>query len=204
MDIATADGPHYTLLHITAEKIAAQIADTGVKQKIDNIAEMFDYRLFYYPFYLFHAKGLRQRRYLHDLSKQTIFSVDAAKGYYAAADALPTAEQLDHDISDKLKDGAAILEPLLTPPEAWEKGVEGLRQSHSLSFFHAFWLDRQVKITPILCALLYKPYWRVEIHTPEGAFLRVIDATSGEVGGSNGYRFLQGYDAMIKRRENHV
>lgn len=196
--------PLYTIMKVTAEKIKAQIRETGKRQKISNIKDMFNYRLYYYPFYVMCAKGDLKRRLLNDLHKQIFISVDAVEGYYAVAHVMPSKDYFDPDISDKLKAGAAILQPLIRIEEAWEIGVTSLRRSNSFSFRTSFWLNNKVIIKPKESVLIYKPYWRVEINTEKGKFIRVIDATSGEVGGNNGYRFLQGYNSIMKRGYENV
>ncbi|MDD4752151.1 MAG: hypothetical protein PHT78_02715 [Desulfitobacteriaceae bacterium] len=191
--------PLYTVLKVTAEKIKAQICETGKKNKIANIEDMFNYRLYYYPFYVICAKGELKRRFFNDLHKQIFISVDAVEGYYAVAQIMPSKDYFDPDISDKLESGATILQPQIGIEEAWEKGVSSLRRSNSFSFRTSFWLNNKVNIVPHESVLIYKPYWKVDIKNNKGEFIRVIDATSGEVGGNNGYRFLQGYNRIMNR-----
>jgi len=194
--------PLFTKMRITADQIRNQISEAGVKKSIKQIENLFCYQLYYYPFYVMRAKGALERRLLHALYKEAFFSVDAIKGYYAKAKVLPTAEYFDQDISERLAGGAIIFDPIIEIEEAWERGVSNLRRSNALSFSSAFWIRRQVKITPTESALIYKPYWRVEITSPEDGkkYIRVIDATSGEVGGQNAYRFLEGYNLIKNRR----
>lgn len=191
--------PLYTVMKVTAEKIQAQISEAGKKSKISNFKSMFHHRLFYYPFYVIRAKGELKRRLFHDLYKQIFISIDAVEGYYAVAHVMPTNIYFDPDISDKLKAGATIFQPLIGINEAWQLGMKNLRRSHSFSFVNSFWLNSKVSITPSEIKMIYKPYWRVEINNEKGKFIKVIDATTGEVGGNNGYRFLKGYDRIMTR-----
>jgi hypothetical protein len=195
------NGPLFTKMRITAEQIGAQIRETGAKRAIERIEDLFCYELYYYPFYVIRAKGALERRFLHTLYKEAFLSVDAIKGYYAKAQVLPSIEYFEQDIAKQLAAGAVIFDPQISIEEAWERGVSGLRKSHSFSFHSAYWIRRQVSITPFESALIYKPYWRVKITGPrdQKTYIRVIDATSGEVGGQNAYRFLEGYDLLKNR-----
>ena len=191
--------PLFTILKVTVEKINDQIRETGRKNKIAYIEDMFNYKLFYYPFYVIRIKGELKRRIFNDLHKQIFISMDAVEGYYAVAHVMPSKEYFDQDISDKLKAGATILQPLIGIEDAWDIGVSNLRRSHSFSFRTFFWLNNKVNIIPFESKLIYKPYWLVKINNEKGEVIRVIDATTGEVGGNNGYRFLQGYDRIMTR-----
>lgn len=191
--------PLYTVMKVTSEKIKAQINESAKKSKSSNFEYMFKYKLYYYPFYVVCAKGELKRKLFHDLYKQILISIDAVEGYYAVAQVMPSSIYFDPDVSDKLDSGAVILQPLIEVEEAWKLGVKSLRRSNAFSFRASFWLNSRVNVNPTECQLIYKPYWRVEINNEKGEFIKVIDATTGEVGGNNGYRFLKGYDKIMAR-----
>ncbi len=190
----------FTKLQITEEKINNQISEFAKKSKEKNVQEMFEYKLYYYPFYVMRIKGELKRNIFNDLYKQIFICLDAVKGYYAVANVMSGDSYFDQDISDKLALGAVAFQPLIGTEEALKIGIENLRRSNAFSFRSSFWLNNKVKIIPSECKLIYKPFWRVKINNAKGEFIRVIDGTTGEVGGSNGYRFLQGYDKIITRR----
>jgi hypothetical protein len=192
------DAPLYARLNVTTEAIRGQILETGRKKRVNAIESLFKYELYYYPFYLFLAVGTLSRRFLLNPRRESVFCVDGINGYYARTLMLLSPEVCDADAGKRLKEGAVSLPPLLNEVQAWEKGVEGLRRSHSISFAAAFWLDRRVTIEPAERQLLYKPYWRIEITSPQNGrvYIRVVDATSGETGGQNGYRFRQGLERV--------
>ena len=193
MDKASAinHGIKYSKLVVRRNMIDDQILQLSRKSKVKDVKDMFQYDLYYVPFYVIRVRGTASSKLFGNHFREKLISVDALKGFYASADLGSfNTDSFEDSITDENSSGVTFLEPLLNFEQAWSKGGRSIRESHSLSIRHAFWTRSSVVLSPIEYLVIYKPFWLVRITNEYGEFIRVIDGATGEVGGNNGYRFL--------------
>lgn len=181
--------PVYARIGFDKAKLDRLIAAMAERKRPHASDGEFRYELCYVPYYLIRVRGTKPRRFRPPLIRCACFGIEAVSGYYAATPGLlPNADMQEENI----REGARF--PVRIPvEEALQKGMEALRENASFSVKGVFWCSRALEIRVEAIQFVYKPYWAVHLETPEGHVTRAIDAVTGELGGSNGYRFMQCY-----------
>lgn len=142
-------------------------------------------KLYYYPYYLFESQLITKKCFGTNFSKLIFYAMDAICGYFMLTRGVVELSVI------KCEHGS-FLPPQISPDEAVDKGVELYKTRCSLLLKSMFWQLLKEEIQVDNWQLVYKPFWLVKVNVEKGVRLQVIDATTGEIGGVQGYRFLQG------------
>lgn len=188
--------PAYAKLRVTPEHLTGLLE--FLKQKGGKPAAEFEYALHYYPHYLLVLRGEIKRKFFMNKVRHQCMSVDAIKGYVAKTPYFPDEDHFTTGMDER----GTILPPLYSVKDAYEAAVENLQQSGSVSFQKIFWSHDKLAIEVCASRLVFKPYWLVRERNRSEEKLYVIDGITGEKGGINGYRFIQGYSLIENGKES--
>jgi len=148
-----------------------------------------DCALYYYPFYLFEVR-LDTKSWLGSKSTKVYFAVDAIRGCFTLIATLLEQGSLRNE-------DASLLRPILSVEEAGQLGIQAFKARSRFSLKHIFCASPKARETIVNWQLVYKPFWLVGVNGTRGPKVsRVIDGSTGEVGGVQGYRFIQGFLAV--------
>ncbi len=147
-------------------------------------------QLVWYPYYLFYVSLESQKKSGKVKTNSVIYAVDGIKGYFSFSPGLPNCSD------SKPSECTALLAPALSLKEARDMGEKEFRAHGRFNAKYALWLSPGIHFKVVSWQLIYKPYWLVELEMRGKQVVRVIDGTTGEFGGFQGHRIMQGIRAL--------
>jgi hypothetical protein len=141
-------------------------------RQVDNqVGKEVNLKLYFYPYFVFDVQLKTWNRKL-----RTFWVLDGLEGYFMLT---PGIGEL---LKDKPDDNGMVLKPVYSIESAFHCAMNSFRRTTPGI------LQNYKQPVLLNCQLIYKPYWLVK----NSSLYHIVDATTGEIGGSGAYRIFRG------------